>query len=42
MFVYFIDGNEVDIVVNRILLEVSVMDGHNLQVLGIHFGGIPL
>ena len=39
---YFIDGNEVNVVVNRILLEISFMDGHNFQVLGIHFGGIPL
>lgn len=29
-------------IVNRILLEVSVMDGNNFQVLGIDLGGIPL
>lgn len=42
MLVYLIDGNEVNGIVNRVFLKVSVMDSNDLQVLGIHLGGIPL
>ena len=42
MLAYLINGNEMDRIINRVLLKVSVVDCHSLEVLGIHLGGIPL